>query len=229
MVFEILVTTMVYASYVVIFLGVGISLLAFLNKVKYSRYRLDEDFRPSVSFITPAYNEEQFIENTIRRYLRTTYPEELKEMVVVNDGSRDRTGEIAGLYASRIIDSETGRVRYIPGRKGRITLVNRKLGGKGKAYALNDGIRFARGEFFLVTDGDIELAPDIFSVGLKHFSDPRVGVVIGFASVKKTKRSILNNYIDYEFFSGQALNRRGYNVLGAHYIVPGGMSFFRGE
>ncbi len=228
MIAEAVLSIVIYSAYAVVFIGVLASLLAFLNKIKHSRYFLDESYRPKVSFIVPAYNEGQFIEKTIKKYLETTYPENLKEMIVVNDGSTDRTREIAERYACRIVDAETGKAIVVKGRKGNVTLVNRKEGGKGKSYALNDGIRFAKGDVYLITDGDIEISPDIFEKGVKHFADSEVGVVIGFASVKKSrKRRVITDFIDYEYESTQNLHRRGYNVLGAHYIVPGGMSFFR--
>jgi cellulose synthase/poly-beta-1,6-N-acetylglucosamine synthase-like glycosyltransferase len=226
-----IVAAMIYSGYFVLFFGIFTMFLAILNKAKFRTYRLDRFYRPRFTFLTPAYNEEQFIEGTIRAFLNTSYPNRLKELVIVNDGSTDRTPEIAARYATRIVDASTGRAR--PGRRRvtsrypPITLINKKGGGKGKAYALNTGLPHVKGELVLITDGDIRIRRDIFEQSAKHFTDPEVGALVGYASIEKTGRSPLEGFIDFEFFSSQELQRRGFNVMGVHFIIPGGMSVFR--
>jgi cellulose synthase/poly-beta-1,6-N-acetylglucosamine synthase-like glycosyltransferase len=92
---------------------------------------------------------------------------------------------------------------------------------------MNVGLPYVTGELTLITDGDIRIQSDIFEKSARHFSDPDVGAVVGYASIEKTGKSPLEGFIDFEFFSSQELNRRGFNVLGVHFIIPGGMSVFR--
>jgi cellulose synthase/poly-beta-1,6-N-acetylglucosamine synthase-like glycosyltransferase len=227
-----IVGAMIYSGYAVLFFGIFVMILAIFNKTKFKTYKIDRFHRPSFTFLTPAFNEEQFIEGTIRAFLNTSYPNRLKEMVIVNDGSTDRTERIIRKYTTQIVDSWSGKSR--PGRRKpsarypSIILVNKKGGGKGKAYAMNTGLPYVNGELVLITDGDIRIQRDIFEQSAKHFIDPGVGALVGYASIVKTGRSVLEGFIDFEFFSTQEINRRGFNVLGVHFIIPGGMSIFRG-
>ena len=226
-----LVTVMIYSGYLVLFFGIFTMFLALLNKAKFRSYKLDPNYKPWFTFLVPAYNEEQYIGKTIKAFLKTTYPTKFKRMVIVNDGSTDRTAQIASRYATRIVDSATGKSH--PGRRKasdnypEIILVNKTGGGRGKAYALNIGLPYCRGDLTLITDGDIRICDDMFENASRHFADPDVGALVGYASIEKTGQSPLEGFIDFEFFSTQELNRRGFNVLGIHFIIPGGMSVFR--
>ena len=56
--------------------------------------RDEEKYEPVVSFVIPCKNEEAAIENTVRKCFSVDYPKEKLEVIVINDGSTDRTGEI---------------------------------------------------------------------------------------------------------------------------------------
>ena len=75
-----IVTVMIYSGYVVLFFGIGTMFLALFNKAKFKTYKIDPNYRPKFTFLTPAYNEEQFIERTIKAFLNTTYPVKLKRL-----------------------------------------------------------------------------------------------------------------------------------------------------
>ena len=65
----------------------------------------------SVSFIIPVHNGEKFLENKLSSILALNYPRELVEILVVSDGSTDRTDEIATRFARdgvRLIRVERG-------------------------------------------------------------------------------------------------------------------------
>ena len=95
----------------------------------------------SLSIIIPAYNEEQRLPatlDTVRRYLETkSY--DFVEVLVVNDGSRDRTGEIVKEYAAR-----DPRIRLLE-----------NPGNRGKGYAVRHGLTDAAGDWVLFTDADL--------------------------------------------------------------------------
>jgi dolichyl-phosphate beta-glucosyltransferase len=92
--------------------------------------------RRSVSITIPAYNEEKRLPramDSIREYLgRTSW--EFAEIVVVDDGSADRTGEIAKAAGARVVKNP---------------------GNRGKGYSVKHGVLEARGDWVLVTDADL--------------------------------------------------------------------------
>ena len=90
---------------------------------------------PVVSIIIPAYNQEKYIGRCIRSVLNQKYPESDYEIVVVNDGSTDKTP-----YALRLFEEEI-----------RVVNNGENLGLPG---ALNAGIRAARGRFVVRLDAD---------------------------------------------------------------------------
>ena len=88
-----------------------------------------------VSIITPLYNGERFVAETINSVLSQTYSN--WEMIVVNDGSKDRGADIVSNYLSK---------------EPRIQLVNQSNGGS--ASARNNGIRRASGQYIALLDAD---------------------------------------------------------------------------
>ena len=100
---------------------------------------------PVLSIVIPAYNEGAFIGTLIERILAV--PVEAlgfqKELIVVNDGSRDNTEEIAREWASRF--PQVHCFTQVPNQ------------GKGKA--VQRGIREATGDYILIQDADLEYEP----------------------------------------------------------------------
>src|SRR6266581_2015651 len=95
--------------------------------------------KPSVSIRIPAYNAEEWIGDTLESALAQTWPR--KEIIVVDDGSRDRTVAIAQRFASE-------KVRVISQRN------------QGAAAARNAAFSHCRGDYIQWLDADDLLAPD---------------------------------------------------------------------
>jgi len=92
--------------------------------------------RRSISIIIPAYNEENRLPGTlakIERYLEKT-PWEFSEIVVVNDGSRDKTVAVAIAGGARVLENP---------------------GNRGKGYSVRHGMLDAKGDWALLTDADL--------------------------------------------------------------------------
>lgn len=115
---------------------------------------------PSVSIVIPAYNEEAVIEAKLHNTRELEYPPDLLEVVVVSDGSTDRTNTIvAALSAPRV----------------RLLALKRR----GKANALNAGVGEARGDVIVFTDANSMLELDAVRRLARNFADPEVGGVCG--------------------------------------------------
>lgn len=140
--------------------------------------RLSSRMTPPLSIIIPAYNEQAGIADSIRSMSIVKYPR--FEIIVVNDGSTDRT-------LQELIDAfelEKVRIPYRPdlpteemrgiyrGRGGvDITVIDKENGGK--TDALNAGINAARYPYVLCTDADVILAPDCLAQAMQRVIEDR--------------------------------------------------------
>ncbi len=223
---EIVLNALVMVGYIVIIFILILMILAPFNRLRYRHFSFDDKYHPTFSLIVLAYNEEKVIERTIQMFLKTTYPDDKKEIVIVNDGSTDKTGEIAAKYATKIIQAETGSTQLTFSKNKNVTLVNRKTGGKGKAYVANEGRKYASGEILFFIDADVRLSRNVFTRAARHFKDEKVGAVAGYVDVFE-KKEILNKFVDFESATAQKIVRLGYDTMGIHYIIPGGCAIFR--
>ncbi|MFD2351862.1 glycosyltransferase [Nonomuraea ferruginea] len=161
---------------------------------------------PGVSVIVPAYNEEAGIAATVRSLVATAYPGPV-EVLVVDDGSTDRTAEAAAgprLPGVRVIRQDNA----------------------GKAAALNTGIRHARHEFLVMVDGDTVFEPDTIGHLVRRLADPRVGAVSGNTKVGN-RRGLIGRWQHVEYVIGFNLDRRAFELLDCMPTVPGAIGAFR--
>ena len=123
------------------------------------------DFRPPLSIIVPAHNEEYIIANTIRAMDKAAvhYRGEV-EILIMNNNSADNTKQIAEEEIANC-KSATGRVIDVP--------------KPGKSNALNDGLDAVRTEFFVRVDADTLIGEEALTRSMRYFADPMVGVVGG--------------------------------------------------
>lgn len=137
-------------------------------------YNAPSDFTPFVSVVVPARNEENNIEHCVRSLMQSDYPRECFEVVVVNDRSTDRTGEILGalheqfpnVIVHNTIDDRT----------------NTNL--QGKPRAVHQGIMRSQGEFILMTDADCAVPPTWISAIAHTFQNPRIGLIASYTLAK---------------------------------------------
>lgn len=215
-------------GYIMTFGIASLMFFALFNSLryKYRNYKFDKLYKPTFSVIVPAYNEEEVIVRTINSFLKTSYPSDKKELIIVNDASTDKTKNIVENYAYKILDALTLNCEYMEENHKNITLINRATGGKGKSFVLNEGRLYASNEILLIIDADVQLNANIFEIAAKHFSDKRVGAVGGCINIS-VKKGQLNSFVDFECVVAQRLLRLGFDTLGLHYIIPGGCGFFR--
>jgi len=140
---------------------------------------------PHVSFIISAYNEEAAIGAKLENTLALDYPADRLEVIVVSDGSTDRTEEIVRSFGKRVkLLSLTGR--------------------NGKTMAQNRAVEQATGEVLVFSDATTVYQPVAVRVLMENYADPKVGAV-GARAFMGTERqaSIVKGrsiYVDYEHF-----------------------------
>ncbi len=159
-----------------------------------------------VSVIVPAYNEEKSILSSIESLLAQDYDN--YEVILVDDGSTDKTLEIA-------TEREGPRLKVI------------RQENKGKAEALNTGIRAASGSVVLTVDADTRLNYGALRAIAARFSaDPKLGGLAGNVKVDKAK-GLLQRLQEVEYTTSIGLTRKGQSMLASVMIVPGPIAAFR--
>ncbi|MGY5140055.1 MAG: glycosyltransferase family 2 protein [Candidatus Nitrosopumilus sp. Bin_571-38] len=185
------------------------STMLFVPMAVLSKYREDiqPDVKsyPKVSVIIPAYNEEKVIANTIEALLETKYPK--KEIIFVDDGSKDNTLRIATRY------------------KDRIKVLHKENGGK--ATALNYGIQYSTGEIIVIVDADTIIGRQSLKEIVKGFEvDEHVAAVAGNIKVRNATNWITRCQA-LEYITGIQIVRRAFDVFGSITIVPGALGAFK--
>ena len=161
----------------------------------------------SVTVAIAAYNEEEVIGRTIESVLRSTGVD--LEVLIVNDGSRDRTAEI--LDELKRADPRV-RVFHVPN------------GGKGNA--LNLAFREAKNDRVVTFDADTIVSPDTVARLVRHLALWRVAAVAGLVKVGNVK-GVLTAWQSLEYISSIGVERTAQSVLGTITVVPGACAAFR--
>jgi cellulose synthase/poly-beta-1,6-N-acetylglucosamine synthase-like glycosyltransferase/spore germination protein YaaH/peptidoglycan/xylan/chitin deacetylase (PgdA/CDA1 family) len=200
----------------VAFLGLGLSLLRALVVTPFAWWHARgrralpaaDGFRPLVSVLVAAFNEETVIGNTLNHLLASDYPN--LEIFVIDDGSTDDT---RGAVAPFLVDP---RVRY------------RRIANSGKGTALNHGVQASRGEIVVMLDADTLFEGTTISRLARHFQDPRVGAVAGNIKVGN-RGGLLTQWQSLEYIVALNLEKRFFDVLNCITVVPGSVGAWRRE
>ncbi|NJL14587.1 MAG: glycosyltransferase family 2 protein [Microscillaceae bacterium] len=133
--------------------------------------------KPSVSVVITAYNTEKYVSDAIHSVLQQTYTD--YELIIVEDGSRDRTREII-----ENICKQDPRIRFIANEKNR-----------GMAYSANLAIEEAQGEIIIRMDADDVMVPTRIEEQVHHFKDkPYATMISCFAEYISAKNKLLKHY-----------------------------------
>ncbi|OEU94452.1 bi-functional transferase/deacetylase [Streptomyces abyssalis] len=195
----------------------GLGVLRLLMLVVFARMHMRrlQRFRPGspwlrevnepVTVLVPAHNEEAGIESTVRSLLASTHP--YLQVVVIDDGSTDRTAQIAeGI------------------RDPRVTVVRQP--NAGKPGALNTGLGYARHDIVVMVDADTVFEPDALFRLIQPLAHPAIGAVSGNTKVGNRTR-LLGRWQHLEYVFGFNLDRRMFEVLECMPTVPGAIGAFR--
>jgi peptidoglycan-N-acetylglucosamine deacetylase len=183
-----------------------IGLLALIEKARPAPQDHPE-YLPKVTVLVPAYNEESVIHSTITSALASDYKK--LEILVVDDGSADRTNEI---------------VRQDAARDARVVLITQP--NRGKPAALNHGLAAASGEIVVTIDADTSVNEDAITKLVRHFAEPKVAAVAGNVKVMN-RNKWLTRWQALEYITSQNLEKRAFDLLNCIPVVPGAVGAWR--
>jgi len=188
--------------------------LVVLCKKQQKKQDLRGCYYPSVTVLIPARNEEKVIGRILRRMTELTYPKEKLQVIVIDDGSEDKTGAIAGLFADQY--DFIGVIHRSPHE-----------GGRGKASALNAGLKHAKGEIILCFDADYYPQVNIVEKLVAPFRDPKVAAVQGRVLVINEPENVLTRLIALERVGGYRVGQQAREKLGLIPLFGGTAGGFR--
>ena len=172
---------------------------------------------PGVTVLIAAYQEEAAIADTLQTIATEHYPGPV-EVLVLNDGSTDRTAEVAGRAIKRLEFPANTDVRLID------FPVNR-----GKAAVLNDGLAAARYELIVTIDGDSRLNRDALTAIVERLmSDPdNTQAVAGAVLVRNSRANLLTRAQEWDYFLGIAAVKRMQSLYQGTLVAQGAFSIYR--
>jgi cellulose synthase/poly-beta-1,6-N-acetylglucosamine synthase-like glycosyltransferase len=164
---------------------------------------------PFVAVLIPAHNEAKVIRRTVEAMLRFDYPADRYQVIVINDGSTDETGEIVRSFAEK--DPRIRLVDVPPGE-----------GGRGKSRALNIGLASTDAGLVAVYDADNTPEPQalryLVAQLLLHAD---LGAVLGKFRTVNRDRNLLTRFINVETLSFQSIVQAGRWKLFRVSTLPG--------
>ena len=172
---------------------------------------------PGVTVLIAAYQEEAAIADTLQTIATEHYPGPV-EVLALNDGSTDRTAEMAARAIKRLELPANTDVRLID------FPVNR-----GKAAVLNDGLAAARYELIVTIDGDSRLNRDALTAIVERLmSDPdNTQAVAGAVLVRNSRANLLTRAQEWDYFLGIAAVKRMQSLYQGTLVAQGAFSIYR--
>lgn len=161
-----------------------------------------------ISVVIPAFNEEDAIERTLSSLIH--HEPVPWEIIVVNDGSMDRTGEVS---RKRLAGVERGRVIDLPDNRG-------------KAEALNVGILAASGSFIATIDADTRIEAGALDAALVAITEHDAGAVAFYLDVGN-RATVLSQLQRQEYVAAMNFERAGQDTIEAISILPGAATLFK--
>jgi glycosyltransferase involved in cell wall biosynthesis len=179
---------------------------------------------PRFSIVIPVYNEENAIEETVRYFVESYSKEESFELIVINDGSTDKTGVI--------LDS------WLQMHPNSIRVINHKI-NQGYGAALKTGLRNARSDLIAITDADgsyphdriLDMVETLITRNAAMVVGARTGEDVEYSKIRSIPKIFLKAYVSWvarsdvpDFNSGLRVFKRSVAEKFLN-ILPSGFSF----
>lgn len=213
----------------------------------------ESPFAPGISVIAPAYNEQTTIITNVNSMLTLDYP--LYEVVIVNDGSKDRTldllieefdlVETPFAYLEKIKTKPFKRIFKSTNPKyDKLTIVDKENGGT-KADATNAGINASVFPYFLCTDVDCILSRDILLKMIQPVLNSTIQVIAVGATMRMANSCEVNDggvitrvrppkgiapcFQETEYLRSYLISKMGWSFINSVPNVSGGLGLFDKE
>jgi cellulose synthase/poly-beta-1,6-N-acetylglucosamine synthase-like glycosyltransferase len=167
---------------------------------------------PTMSIIVPVKDEEKVVGRLFKALVKADYPEDRKEIVIVEDGSVDRTCEICRRFTEK--------------HPRQVKLVRRSV-SDGKPSALKEALKHVSGEIVAVFDADNIPEPDFLLRAASYFEDSSVAAVQGRLIAVNKDENILTKFMSQEEALRCEAYIRGKDVLGLFVPLTGSCYFVR--
>jgi cellulose synthase/poly-beta-1,6-N-acetylglucosamine synthase-like glycosyltransferase len=204
--------TLIMIAYIIRHYIFTLSVLRF-KKNKKQIYE-SKNYRPSVSILIPACNEEKVIGRLLQQITNFTYPKDKLQVIVLDDASNDQTGKIADDYEDKY--------PFI-----KVLHRDKNIGGIGKSSAMNQGFSFCTGEIILCFDADYYPQKNIVENLTKWFLDPKVGAVQGRVVVLNEPQNLVTRLVALERIIGYRVDQEARDNLNLITQFGGTVGGFR--
>jgi len=179
------------SAFLILFSLIGYPMSMYiLDKIIKRTPKVDLTYRPMVSIIVPAHNEEAVIEKKLDNLCNLNYPVELMEIIISSDNSTDRTNEIVEEY-----------IRKNPDKPILLYKVKKR---QGKTNAQNEAVRIAKGEILVFSDANSMLDKDAIIHLVSSFTSDDIVYVCGrlkyVNNLDTSTSEAESRYWDYDLF-----------------------------
>ncbi|RYM36061.1 glycosyltransferase family 2 protein [Brumimicrobium glaciale] len=247
-----------FYSFLMTVIYISLAILGYINIVRNKRKyteKEEEDLKmlpeiaPGISVVAPAFNEEVIIIENVRSLLNLDYPN--FEVVIVNDGSKDKTLEllieefelieIPFPYIQKVICQPVKKIFRSKNEKfRRLTIVDKENGGT-KADAMNAGINVAKYDYFINTDVDCLLARDTLTKCILPVLDSKRRVIAVGATMRmvnncevkdgvitrvRPPKAFIPTFQETEYLRSYLLAKMGWSMFNLIPNVSGGFGLF---
>ena len=162
-----------------------------------------------ISVLIQAYNEEDSIPGTLEHVCNFDYPKDKFEIIVINDGSKDRTVEI---------------VKEFMKKYSNVKLIDKE--NSGKANSLNVGLKQARGELVAVVDSDSFPSKESLKLLTGYFDDSEMSAVTSFVTVRNKDQNFFAKIQSLEYLL-LGWSRKLLDFVDSVYVTNGPLSVYR--
>lgn len=202
----------IWTFYNVPILAVGVRHLRRTSQKERKASRLSWEKLPTFSIVVPVKDEERVVGRLLKALLKLDYPSQKKEIIIVEDGSVDKTARICREYARQYPEG----VKFV-----------HQFKSDGKPSALNCALKHVKGEIVAIFDADNVPEPDALLRVAEYFEDPSIAAVQGTPYSINADENMLTKFISYEEAIRFQAYFRGKDALSLFVPLTGSCQFIR--
>lgn len=202
----------IWTFYNVPILAVGVRHLRRTSQKERKASRLSWEKLPTFSIVVPVRDEERVVGRLLKTLLKLNYPSNKREIIIVEDGSVDKTARICRKYVRQYPEC----IKFVHQSKS-----------NGKPSALNCALKHVTGKIVAIFDADNVPEPDALLRVAEHFEDPSIAAVQGTPCSINADENMLTKFISYEEAVRFQAYFRGKDALNLFVPLTGSCQFIR--